>query len=340
MDKTLEAIFKCFGNEIYKYIDKIEHDINEVRIHSGRPIVLYIGNTPYVIRKNGYIETLDINCNYDNYISVSFGVIKEAFARLCEFSVYKYQHDINNGFITVKGGHRIGICGTAVLSDKELHSVINITDINIRAAREYIGCSDSLLKQTGTNTGILLCGVPSTGKTTLLRDISRNLSVCYLKKVSVIDERSELSSTFHGISSFDLGLSDIYSCYPKKTAIVQAIRTMSPDFIVCDELTGDDIESVMLTLNYGVKIISSVHCDSFENALKNPFVFGLIQTGAFKKIVFLQNGNFCKINKIYSLEKSDYDKTYGDIIDFNFGSSDRSAVNFNFGRAYKDTHVN
>ena len=296
MDKTLEAIFKCFGNEIYQYIDKIEHDINEVRIHSGRPIVLYIGNTPYVIRKNGYIETLDINCNYDNYISVSFGVIKEAFARLCEFSVYKYQHDINNGFITVKGGHRIGICGTAVLSDKELHSVINITDINIRAAREYIGCSDSLLKQTGTNTGILLCGVPSTGKTTLLRDISRNLSVCYLKKVSVIDERSELSSTFHGIS--------------------------------------------MLTLNYGVKIISSVHCDSFENALKNPFVFGLIQTGAFKKIVFLQNGNFCKINKIYSLEKSDYDKTYGDIIDFNFGSADRSAVNFNFGRAYKDTHVN
>ena len=302
MDKTLESIFNCFGNEFYIAVTKIKTDINEVRIRSDKPVVIYIWNSPFLLLRNGGTVPLE---NFDEsniYISVTFNNLKSAFERLCEYSIYKHQNNINNGFITVRGGHRIGICGTAVNNTDNIKSVIDITSMNIRIAKQYIGCSEIFLKNTDIEKGILICGVPSTGKTTLLRDLSRSLSKNYCKKVSVIDERSEISSTFNGKSIFDMGLCDVYCNYTKSKGIIQAIRTMSPDVIVCDELTGDDIESVIYTVNYGVKLIATVHCDNLNSALKNPSILSLLKTHAFGEIVFLESKSFCKIDKIYKLE--------------------------------------
>ena len=302
MDKTLESIFNCFGNEFYIAVTKIKTDINEVRIRSDKPVVIYIWNSPFLLLRNGGTVPLE---NFDEsniYISVTFNNLKSAFERLCEYSIYKHQNNINNGFITVRGGHRIGICGTAVNNINNIKSVTDITSMNIRIARQYIGCSENFLNHVDIKNGVLICGVPSTGKTTLLRDMARSLSKKYCKKISVIDERSEISSVFNGVSVFDVGLCDVYSSYPKKQGVIQAIRTMSPDFIICDELTGDDIESVIYTVNYGVKLIATVHCDSLNNALKNPSILSLLKTRAFGEIVFLKSRGFCSINKVYSLE--------------------------------------
>ena len=307
MDKTLENIFNCFDKFFYTVMKNIKYDINEVRIRSDKPVVIYIKNKPYFITKNSDIIPLEKFGTINDYVIVTFAALKNAFSGLCEYSIYKYQNDINNGFITVRGGHRIGICGTAVNNTNNIKSVIDITSMNIRIARQYIGCSEIFLKSINIKKGVLICGVPSTGKTTLLRDLSRTLSENYYEKVSVIDERSEISSTFNGKSIFDMGLCDVYCNYPKSKAIIQAIRTMSPNLIVCDELTGDDIESVIYTINYGVKLIATVHCDNLNNALKNPSILSLLKTRAFGEIVFLESKSFCKIDKIYNLEDIEFD---------------------------------
>lgn len=302
MDKTLEKIYCSFGNDFQNAVKNINKEINEVRIRSDKPVVIYINGKPYLLEKYGNISMLENYSELNSYIIISINELKNAFARLCEYSVYKHQNNINNGFITVHGGHRIGICGTAVASAENIKSVIDITSLNIRIAREYIGCSDIFLKLVNIENGVLICGVPSTGKTTLLRDLSRNLSVSFCKKISVIDERSEITSSFNGQSIFDMGFCDIYCGYKKRRGVIQAIRTMSPDYIICDELTGNDIESVMCTVNYGVKLIATVHCDSLDNALKNPSISSLLRTHAFGKIVFLKSNSFCEIDKIYNLE--------------------------------------
>lgn len=304
MDKNLESIFSCFDSEFYIAIKNIKADINEIRIRSDKPVVVYIYNKPFVMLKSGDTIPLNIFNASNEYISVTFTTLKKAFGRLCEYSIYKHQNDINNGFITVKGGHRIGICGTAVNNSGNIKSVIDITSINIRVARQYIGCSETFLNCVNIEKGVLICGVPSTGKTTLLRDLSRSLSEKYCKKISVIDERSEISSIFNGERIFDMGLCDVYCGFSKDKGVIQAIRTMSPEFIICDELTGDDIESVIFTVNYGVKLIATVHCDSLNNALKNPSILSLLQTRAFGEIVFLKSRTFCEIDKIYNLSPS------------------------------------
>lgn len=303
MKQGIESIYAAFGNEFYEAIIKIDKDINEIRIRAGQPVVIYINGKPFLVERTGRTISLkDYDGSMDNYIKIDFITIKKAFEKLCEFSIYRYQQNINNGFLTVPGGHRIGICGTAVVSMSGIKNVTDVMSVNIRLAREYIGCSDELLRRVRVDNGLLLCGVPSCGKTTLLRDISRNLSVEYCDKISVIDERYEIFSVINGQPVFNSGFCDVYSGYPKQDGIFQAIRTMSPDYIVCDELTGGDVDSVMQTVNYGVKLISTIHCDSPENALKNSSILNLLRTNAFEKIVFLKKREFGTISKVYNLE--------------------------------------
>lgn len=302
MDKNLLPVLSSFSEAFCKILRNTDMLISEIRIRSDKPVVLYADNSPHIVTDDGDILPADTGALCGGRC-ISFGAreIKNAFSRICEYSVYKYQSEINNGFITVNGGHRIGVCGTAVIGDGRVKAVSDISSLNIRIAHEFIGCSNELLERAGADKGILICGMPSSGKTTLLRDIGRTLSVCCLKKVSIADERGEIAARSTGEYCFDTGLCDVYSGYPKSKAIIDAIRTMSPDFIICDELTGSDTESVLHTLNYGVKLIASVHCDSIDSARRNPSVRGLIDTGAFEKIVFLNRGKPCSIGSVYNL---------------------------------------
>ncbi|MBQ2603787.1 MAG: stage III sporulation protein AA [Clostridia bacterium] len=307
MDRSVLSIIKCFGTELYNALKDAQDDISEIRIRKEKSVVVYKQNIPYAVTKQG-LTALELDNAKNEYITVSEALIKDAFAQLCSYSVYRFQNDINNGFITVNGGHRIGICGTYVGENGIMRSVRDITSLNIRIAREYKGCSRKLADIAGCEGGILICGVPSTGKTTMLRDISRLFSTEKMLKVSVVDERGELSAYSHTSNGFDLGLCDIYCGYPKQKAVICAVRTMSPDFIVCDELTGEDIESVCFTVNYGVKMIASVHCDSLENGLKNVSLFRLLKTGAFNKVVFLNRSIIGKIDAVYNI--GDIQKLY------------------------------
>ena len=304
MDKNLIPVFNSFSERFCKALKTKDELISEIRIRSNKPVIVYISNIPYIITEDGELIPADRHTLLnDECIKFSSREIKNAFSRICEYSVYKYQTDINNGFVTVCGGHRIGICGTAVISDNRVKAVSDISSLNIRIAHEFIGCSNELLSRTGISSGILICGVPSSGKTTLLRDIGRTLSSDMMKKVTIADERGEITARYAGEYCYDIGLCDIYSGYPKSKAIIDAIRTMSPEYIICDELTGTDVQSVIYTLNYGVKLIASLHCDSAESATSNNSVRTLIDTNAFGKIIFLDSNAPSKINRIVTKEE-------------------------------------
>ncbi len=198
--------------------------------------------------------------------------LQDAFRRLCEYSVYRRQGEINQGYVTVAGGHRVGVCGTAVTKSGAVVTLTDITSVNIRVAREVTGCSCEYFERVGL-ASCLIVGKPCSGKTTLLRDIARELSTTYERKVTVIDERGELA-----VGGFDLGLCDVYTGFSKAKAIVCAVRSMSPDYILCDELTGEDEQLVLTCLHYGVKVIATLHGESTDsrNAAK------LMVSGAFE----------------------------------------------------------
>ncbi len=275
----------------------------EIRLRSGKPLCLVTFDGCLYITSTGRTTGI-LN---SQLFTVSKGDIKESFTRICDYSVYSYAKDISSGFITVSGGHRAGIYGTAVYNGNEITSVRDIGGINLRIAREYSGCASQLIKQVSQDGfgGFLICGAPSTGKTTLLRDTARIISDTFFKKVCIVDERGEIAAVSHGEAQNDVGINtDVLDGYIKAGGISQGVRTLSPDVIICDELgSREDIEAVINGVNSGVMFISSVHATSVEDIKKKQGLTALIETDAFEKIVFLKSGVPCEISSIITAKE-------------------------------------
>lgn len=263
----------------------VTDNAQEIVLRADRPLCIECSDKRYYFTQSGCVtDTI-----FDNSMVVpSKRSLFDTFQNICSFSVYSRQQEINSGFVTIKGGHRAGICGTAVKNNSEITNIKDITTINIRIAREIKGCSDELYSKVNPLGGVLICGAPSSGKTTLIRDFARRLSYEY--KVCLIDERSELASTVMGTFQNDVGLCDVFDGYVKSEAITQAVRSMSPDIIVCDEIsTPADVNALTYGLNSGVAFIATIHADSFETLKKRAFAKEIMKTEAFSQLVFLDN---------------------------------------------------
>lgn len=270
MKKQVDLVLNYFPTHLKGVLEKEIIGfgvIQEIRIRVNKPICLLV-NSKNIIINNTKITKNDIEALFNN---------------ICEFSIYSYQNEINNGFITLKGGNRVGICGTAVIENNKIVSIKDITSLNFRISNDFFGCAEKIIDNSFEN--IVLAGPPASGKTTLLRDIARTLSKCE-KKVCIVDERCEIS----GIENeFDLGImTDCLRGYEKSFGISLCVRTLSPEFIIFDEIgTLDECESVFESLNSGVNIITSVHCYSKEQFFSRPICKKLISSNFFDKIVFL-----------------------------------------------------
>lgn len=275
---------------LIKIPDKIKNSIQEICVRVNNSIIIFTQDKSFFLGKNGEISLE----NPKNFI-VSQNDILETMKILCNFSIYSYQNQIKQGFITLKGGHRAGFSGTAVINDSEIINISDISSINFRISREIIGCSDRIFDKFGLDIGgTLIIGPPSSGKTTILRDMARRLSTSFegdkLIKVSIIDERREIAAAYQGIPQRDVGFSDVLNGFPKAEGIIRAIRTLSPKIIICDEIGGmEDAEAIKKSLNSGVGIIASIHAKSAEEMTNSLRIKNILNSGAIKHAILLDS---------------------------------------------------
>ncbi len=224
--------------------------------------------------------------------------INECFLELCRNSVHSYAREIAEGYITLPGGNRVGFCGTAVLRDGEISTLKDISSLNIRFAREVTGCAEELCRRAFPDglCSLIICGKPLSGKTTVLRDMARILGGS--RRVALIDSRGELAGVSGGVPALDVGENtDVLNGYPKAEGIMCALRSLSPEMIVCDEI-GSDAEEVRQCMGCGVKLAVTAHAGSMDELRSRPGISELYPL--FDRAVLLEGGRMTDIREINS----------------------------------------
>ena len=265
-----------------------EKDIDrlcEIRLRADRAAVLIFSDRTEFLTSSGRLTSF----YSEGLFTLSRQEIEDIFMKMCNYSVHSLTENIAEGFISLEGGCRIGVYGTAVVRDGKITSVRNIEGINIRVPAEYRGCAQPIYNRLFYSRipNTVICGPPMSGKTTVLRDLSRLISDEGMKKVAVIDERSELSGG-------DLGFNtDILKNYPKAQGIGIAVRTLSPDVIICDEIgTLCEAQELCSLVNSGVKFIVTMHCSDLTELKRRPQFALLSDAGAADACVVLNEKNF------------------------------------------------
>ena len=237
--------------------------------------------------------------SYDSH-HISRRELQEIFVYLCNGSVHCYQQEIEQGFLTLNGGHRVGLCGTVLWQNGTIAGLRDISSITVRIAHQIKGCAIELNKVMG-NKSFLIAGAPGTGKTTLLRDyirlICKGTGECN-EIAAVLDERRELSG-------FDLGqTAHVIKGLPKSLAIRQALRTLAPQVIICDEI-GSEEEAQLLSesLNCGCRFVGTIHAEQWDKlCLKAQFLPFLAQN-SLDAVVFLEGqGKIREIREVNAYE--------------------------------------
>lgn len=288
-----ENFIKIFPQKIIRALDNYLQDntLQEIRIKINRPVI--------AISSKGEIVSSIITDSED---------VKYILQRISNYSLYAYEEEIKQGFITIKGGHRVGLAGECVMENGKLKTIRNISSLNIRICRQVIGCSREVIKHIFSEDKVyntLIISPPKCGKTTILRDIARVISASG-RKVSIVDERSEIAACYMGVPQLDVGIrSDVLDNCLKSEGMMMAIRSLSPDVIISDEIgTLKDIEALLMAFNSGVNIIATLHGASMEDLYKRKVFNDLFENNILERVIVLSNRNGVgTIESIYSILK-------------------------------------
>lgn len=281
--------------------------VYEIRLRSARPVMLVAEDGTFFVYRSGRTGKV----YSPGAVTADTRELADCFSRMCGYSVHANITCAANGFLSLAHGHRAGVYGTAVLDDAgAVKSFRDISGINLRIAREKPGVSDALCAEL-FGQGLIsavIAGPPLSGKTTLLRDIVRRLSGPdggRYYRVAVVDERGEIAASSGGSPQCDVGFADVLTDYPKDIGIITALRTLSPQMIVCDEVgTSLQAERISEGLNSGVDFLLSVHADQ-NGCEMRPAVKRLLSCGAFSKLVLL-GGRPGEIAGIYDIKGRNY----------------------------------
>lgn len=275
-------ILEYFPNKIVQAIlnsinEKEIETLEEIRIRVSKPIILKVANKEIIVE---YIVTTQD--------------ILEIVEKITENSMYSYQQQICSGYITLKGGHRVGISGNVVMEENKVINVNYIYSLNFRIARQIIGVAEKVVNEVMKNDEIsntLIISKPGAGKTTILRDLIRIISKT--KTVGVVDERGEIAAMYKNEPQNDLGIKvDILSNISKSLGIKMLVRSMAPDVIVADEIgTKEDIEAIKYAVTSGVKGIFTAHANNMEDIKKSPILKELLDLNLIDKIIILDKNN-------------------------------------------------
>lgn len=315
-----DKLLKYFSKNLKEILNKVSYEILEnsqeirVRLHKG--ILIKAFEKEYICLKNKEIKELKSGVS-DIYLP-TLEDFKQTLEIMSNYSIYAFEEELKNGFITIQGGFRVGIVGKVVLDGSKIKTIKNISSINIRISREVRGCSKKvlpyILDKNVKNTMII--SPPNCGKTTLLRDLIFNISSSGFN-VGVVDERSEIAGSYMGYSQVDLGLrTDVLDCCPKAEGMVLLLRSMAPSVIAVDEVgTLEDAAAIENVSNSGVKLICSIHSDGIEEFKNKHIIKNILNKSIFERFIFLDRSKgIGTISNIYN-EKFEKIKL-GDTYDF------------------------
>lgn len=257
------------------------NELEEIRIRVSKPIILKLANREKII--NYKVSTQDILKILEN---------------ITENSLYSYQKQICSGYISLKGGHRVGITGNVVMEDEKVININYIYSLNFRIAKQVLGAAEYIKQKVIENNNIyntLIVSPPGAGKTTILRDLIRQISKN--KTIGVVDERGEIAAMYKNEPQNDMGLKvDILSNVSKDIGIRMLVRSMAPDIICADEIgTKNDVEAIKYAVTSGVKGIFTAHGNNIESIKNSPILKELIEIKLIDRIIFLDKYNRNKI---------------------------------------------
>lgn len=249
--------------------------IDEIRLRIGRPVTLTCRGGSRVLNASHGVTKQDLEATTTRAFRNS---LHSSIDQLCA------------GFVTYDNGCRVGMTGTAAAENGSVTNVRQISSLCIRIPREVKGCGGEIFTKCldAAPASLLLCGAPSSGKTTYLRDLTRLCGARY--RTALIDERGELAAVSFGLPQNDVGLlTDVFDRYPRGAAIETAVRVMSPQIIVCDEIgSAEDLKDLSYAMDSGVKLICTCHCGSLDELNRRPNISTLIEMGVFDHIVWLE----------------------------------------------------
>lgn len=306
MDKR-EELIKIFSKDIRKILQQTTVDfeqVQEIRLRIHAPLLMICNNHEFYITPEGKLSK-----RADEAYLVSRQALKETLEYMSSYSLYAFEEEIKQGFITIQGGHRIGIAGKTISDEHGIRSMKFISFINVRLSHQVKGCAGIVLPylyEEGDILHTLIISPPRCGKTTLLRDIIRQVSNGTEAKpgmtVGVIDERSEIGACYQGIPQNELGIrTDILDCCPKVQGMMMLIRTMSPRVIAVDEIgSREDLEAIEYVMNCGCKLIATVHGSSIEDIKQKPVLRKMVMERWFERYIILNNrGRIGNVDQIY-----------------------------------------
>lgn len=303
-ENSILQLFPAGKRAFWEYTSAHQKYVREIRLRADRPIVVYIdGKEVFLDREGRFTKCLQ------EAKAISAKELTELLEHICHYSLYAFEDELRQGFLTVGGGHRVGVAGQAVTEDgKSLRTIKNISCLNIRISHEIKGAADGVLPRMyslGALKSTLIISPPGCGKTTLLRDLVRQVSDGNAwgrgMTVGVVDERSEIAGSFCGKPQNDVGMrTDVLDACPKSLGMMMLLRSMSPEVIAIDELGNrEELEALAQAAACGCRILATAHGESKEDVTARFDVPGVLWRQLFGMVILLgkENGN-CVVKRM------------------------------------------